>query len=102
MKRLNAVGMAVPQGRLIEVFCGDGQETKFTCLTSATIFAALRYFVRGLLKRMPTEEELERFALTRKGEEKPLQLKKTFEECGIRNMEHLWCRNGGEVSSSVV
>ena len=102
MKRLNAVGMTVPQGRVIDVFCGEGQDTKFTCLTSATIFAALRFFVRGLLKRMPTEEDLKKFALIRKGEKKPLELTRTFEECDIRNMEHLLRRIGGGVSGSVV
>ena len=101
MKRLNAVGMEVPQGRVIDVFCGKGQDTKFTGLMSATVFVVLRYFVRGLLNRIPAKEDLDRFVLMRNGSDKPLELSKTLEKCGIRNMEHLERRCGEEVLSSV-
>ena len=101
MKRLNAIGMDVPHGRVIDVFWGKGQDAKFTCMMSAPVFAVLRYFVRGLLKRMPTKAELNQFALMRKGEKKPLELSKTLEECGIRNLEHLERRCGEGVLGSV-
>lgn len=69
----------MPQGRVVDVFWGKGQDTKFTCMMSAPVFAVLRYFVRGLLKRMPTKAELNQFSVDAEGEKRPLELSKTLE-----------------------